>query len=107
MPRDLMAPYPHPGKYEGEPLLAEKLDELDPDEELGDVEGFGNYRLYLGLTSQELGGNIGRTKAAILHTDSQGFVSGEYFNSDAAAKREWQKIEEEYEEGGGFDDEYE
>lgn len=98
MARDLMKETGELGKFEGEPALTEILWDLGGDEDLGDSETFGFYMLFTDLKGSELGGNIGKTTAAILHEGSQGFVSGEYFDTNAEAERAWDKIEREYDE---------
>jgi hypothetical protein len=108
---DLFEPYGQPGKFEGEPLLTEVLWivvlEGGADEELGESESFGSYALLTGLDGSELGGDIGDTKAAILSENSQGFVSGEYYDSAEEAREAWEEIESEYDEFMGDEEEEE
>lgn len=107
--RDLMQPTSGRGKYEGELQLVERLHELSgdgswTDDELFD-ESFGWWGLFTDLTSEAVGGNIGDTKAVILHESNNGFVSGEYFASDGDAKARWAELQREYgESDDGVDD---
>lgn len=94
MSNPLLDRYPHPGKYEAELNLTAHLDsEGFSDEECGDVETFGHYQLFLRLDSDESLGDLDGIVAGILHTDSQGFVYGEYYMTEAEAKRKWARIE--------------
>jgi hypothetical protein len=108
---DLMAPNEELGKFEGEPLLTEILWNLvlegSADEELGESEDFGAYALFLHLKGSEVNGDIGDTKAAILFENSQGFVSGTYYDSIAEARDEWDRLEDEYDEFIGDEEEEE
>ena len=101
IPHDLMTIYPHLGKYEGEPWLTVILDEQMGDEELGDVERFGYFRFYDLDDWDRREGLIGKYKAAILETTSQGFVSGHYYLTLKAALRDWRELENEREGQGG------
>lgn len=93
MSNPLLDRYPHPGKYEGELNLTERLDSEGGDVECGSVETFGHYQLFLRLDSDESLGDLDGIVAGILHTDSQGFVYGEYYTTEAEAKRKWARIE--------------
>jgi hypothetical protein len=99
VPNGLLDRYPHPGKFEGEINLTERLYELSlesgQDEELGDVDTFGHYMLFTGLDNGEFG-HLGGIKAAILHTGSSGFVGGTYYEDEGEARQVWAKLEEEY-----------
>jgi len=96
----LLDAYPHPGKYEGELNLCEKLDRLGGEgwasEELGDAESFGYYQLFLGLADDPELGNLDGIAAAILETNSQGFVTAVYYDTEAKAKEAWARLEEDY-----------
>lgn len=93
------------------------------DEETGDVEGPGAYTLIVGsiLEAAEAGAkNENETlteaerdelkddRAVILREDSQGFVSVDYYESEADARHDWKEIEEDvagfYEEDEGEED---
>ena len=90
------------GKYEAEPLATELLDGMESDEEAGDVETIGHYRLYLDVRPAELVDadfqqvtSRKGTFSAILHTGNEGFVTASYFHGAAGRKRalrEWDKI---------------
>lgn len=107
---NLLHPTRGPGKFEGQLQLTERLYEMllegGADDEMGSVDQNGEaYSLFLGLTSKEVGGHIGTIRAAILCEDSQGFVSGRYFDTDAEAETAWKRIGEEI--GEEFEDEEE
>ncbi len=105
MSNPLLAPYPHPGKYEGELNLVEALDALDfgADEDMGDTETFGHYQLFTGLDSGEFG-DLGNIVAAILETTSQGFVGAAYYTTEAEARAAWAALESEYADFAGDED---
>ena len=83
-----------------------------PDEELGEVEGFGWYGLMIGdlleaagrvakeegdeLTEEERE-EMAATKAVIMSEDNQGFVSMDYFEDEKEAREKWAEIEAGYE----------
>lgn len=102
MPDDLMEPTDELGKFEGEPKLTEVLWNLvlegSADEELGESEDFGAYALFLHLKRSEFPGNIGDTKAAIVFENSQGFVSGTFYDSVSEARDAWDEIAAEYDQ---------
>jgi hypothetical protein len=97
----LLNRYPHPGKFEGEINLTEKLYELSldsgQDEEISD-EGFGHYMLFVDLDKDAELGDLEGTKAGILHTSDQGFVSGFYFDTVREARERWAELERDYEQ---------
>ena len=88
-----------PGKYEGEQYATRYAHE-NPDEDLGDVQGFGWYGRFSGKIK-------GRGPFHIITTeDNNGFVFGNYFDSESALNKEWAEIETAYEEfESGEDDE--
>lgn len=96
--RGIWAPYGHPGKFEGEPIATELLYdasmESGEDEQLGESDGFGWFALFDGI---ELGKDNEKVYA-ILSENSQGFVSGEYFDTRAQLLRAWKTLERDYED---------
>jgi hypothetical protein len=96
----LLARYPHPGKFEGEPNLTEKLYDLSLesgyDEDLGECDTFGYYMLFTGLDNGEFG-NLEGYVAAILHEGSQGFVTGTYYEDLEYARATWRHLEKQWE----------
>lgn len=92
---DPLAPYAYPGRYEGELNLAAILDSSDGADDTcyEPGEGNGSYSLYLDLERDpDLAGRIGTTRAALLHESSQGFVTATYFDSNADARAEFDRI---------------
>ena len=89
---DLLEPYEGFGKYEGEMKLTEVLDGLDADEETGDVEATGRYRLYV-FNDDDFNGPTAPYVAAILRTSGDGFVTAEYYESKEEAVRVWARVE--------------
>lgn len=70
-------------------------------EELGSVQDFGWYGLLLfgdDPITAEYDDSSEKVAAAILTEDSQGFVYADTFKTKKAAKEQWSKIEDEYEE---------
>ncbi len=102
MRNPLLAPYPHPGKYEGEINLTAKLDGLEwgADEDMGDTETFGYFQLFTDLNSGEFG-DLGNIAAAILETTSQGFVGAVYYSTEKEARAAWAALESEYADFAG------
>lgn len=98
--RDLMQPYPNLGKYEGELLLVEHLDNSDgANDELGDTETFGHYQFFdvSNWNAEEEGGTIDSdVKAVILETNSVGFVTATYYETVEEANMAWGQLELEY-----------
>lgn len=95
---DDFTPYRSPGKFEGEPQIATRLAELEPDEDLGDVEGFGWYGVLYDVDTAE-----GRL-SFIVHEDSQGFFSIADSGSREEIEEAWDELQDEYEESEGDDD---
>ncbi len=98
--QDDFAPYDHPGKFEGQPLIVLRLYAMTmdgADEDIGETEGFGYYGLLRDV----------KTADGVLHfiveEDSQGFFS--IWESATNKKRideSWARIQDEaehYEEG--------
>lgn len=82
-------PIKGPGKYEGE-TRAVKYAHENPDDELGDVEGFGWYGNFSGKIK-------GRGPFHIITTeDNYGFVSGQMFPTKTAMLKKWNEIESDY-----------
>ena len=84
---------PDPGKFEGNGSrrLATALYNLTLDglsTELGDVQDFGWY----GLVERKHGSSY------IVHEDSQGFFDYDHYTSEKNARKDWAKLEKEYEE---------
>jgi hypothetical protein len=100
MSNPLLARYPHPGKFEGEINLTEKLYELSmdsgQDEEIGD-EGFGYYMLFEGLDKDSELGHLEGIVSAILRLTDQGFVEGTYYEDAEYARKAWRHLEGQYE----------
>lgn len=90
----------HPGKFEGEIHLTEKLYDVTldsgEDESLGDADTFGYYSLFLNLNNGEFD-NLGGIVAAIVHTNSQGFVEGTYYDDEDTARKIWRNLERQWE----------
>jgi len=86
--------YPHLGKFEGE-LYATKyayVSALDGcSEELGDCESFGWYGQFSGKIKGRGPFHI------IVSENSQGFVSGTYYNTTEQLAAAWSALESEYE----------
>ena len=105
--KNLLDPVSGPGKFEGELELARVLYDFSldsgQDEDVGAVDEGGYFMLFLGLTPKEVGGKIGKIKAAIVEEDSQGFVSASYYESDAEAQSAWDEIVDSF-QGDGDDD---
>jgi hypothetical protein len=96
----LLARNPHPGKFEGEPNLTEKLYDVfmdgGADEEIGD-EGFGNYLLFTDLDKDSELGHLEGIVAAILRLTDQGFVEGTYYEDMEYARKVWRNLEKQWE----------
>ena len=94
--------YPHLGKFEGE-LYATKyayesgLDSCD--DEIGEVDGFGWY----GCFSDKIKGR--GPFHIILHENSQGFVTGSYYDTAGDLGTAWSALESEYEKYCAEEDE--
>lgn len=83
-------PIKGPGKFEGELYLTRFAYE-NVDDELGDVQDFGWYGRMSGKVKGRGPFHI------IVHEDSQGFVSGDRYDTEAEMMRDWRKLEREYE----------
>jgi hypothetical protein len=82
-------------------------------EEVGDVDTFGHYCLVTGgkfldtLPDSGIGSDdlseedrafVQAQDSAIVHTDSQGFVSVDWFTDEREARARWSTIESDYEQ---------
>lgn len=100
MSNPLLDRYPHPGRFEGELNLTERLDQLlgewgGATDGVGD-EGFGEYHLFTDLNTVEELGDLGGITAAILHYNEQGFVTGHYYTIADEAQAAWTVVEHDY-----------
>jgi hypothetical protein len=99
MSNPLLDRYPHPGKFEGELNLTERLYEMSLEfgqtDDCGSVEDIGWHCLFTELDKADLG-DLDGVVAAILSEDSQGFVSATYFETEADARAAWQDLQTEY-----------
>lgn len=78
------------GKFEGE-MYAGRYAYENVDDELGDVQDFGWY----GNFSRKIKG-CGPFHI-IVRENSQGFVYGEFFDTEAAMRKAWSRLERDYE----------
>lgn len=107
---------PGPGRLEGEGRLGRYLDDMTADEEAGDVETIGHYRLvrfeginagrlddyadHVGaghdasafVLSESEAAQLDDNEGAILSTDSNGFVSVQMFDTAKALNAAWDEI---------------
>ena len=86
-----------PGKFSDniDEWVYEAVIEGGGTEELGDVETFGHYDLLV-LDEPVTVQDVGLTWtfiAAILHEDNQGFIDGEYYETEAEARAAWAELE--------------
>ena len=96
--------YEHPGRFEGELVIAEIIDAADSDDTAGDCETTGHYGYVSGpfdaVSLAQLTRKTGVTLnddeieylrvdfvGAIIHTDSFGFVTVEYYDGETPADR--------------------
>lgn len=87
-------PIKGPGKYEGELFLTRRVFEDGSfDDEIGDVENFGWYGLFNGLTIKGQGPFYG-----IISENNQGFVSGAWYKTEKEMKDKWDEIIQAYDE---------
>lgn len=101
-----------PGKFSSDLDAVLRSISLDgPDEELGDSETFNHYSLLADLSADEVeeaaedaGVELSADEleevdgaSAIIEENSQGFVSVELFDSEAAARKKWAALEKEWE----------
>lgn len=84
-------PIKGPGKFGGE-LYATQYAYENADEDLGDVQDFGWYGFFSGKIKGRGPFHI------IVFENSQGFVTGERYSTEKAAREVWQRIEDEYAE---------
>lgn len=91
-------PIKGPGKFEGETYAARFAYE-NPDEDLGDSETFGWYGNFSGKIKGRGPFHI------IVNENSQGFVTGEFFPTEKAMRKQWRAIEREYDEFAGDNEE--
>lgn len=108
MSNPLLASYPHPGKFEGEINLTEKLYDISldggEDESIGDADTFGHYMLFTDLDKDtETFGDLGGIVAAILETSSQGFVTGHYYENEQEALQDFSRLSDDW-QGVDLDD---
>lgn len=83
-------PIKGPGKFEGETYAGRYAYE-NVDEELGDVQDFGWYGNFSGKIK-------GRGPFHIItREDSQGFVYGEFYDTEKQMRAAWRRLEREYE----------
>lgn len=75
-------------KYDSD--IAEQLSGETPSDELGSVQDFGWYGLYLNEPISEPGGTGGGT---VLHEDSQGFVFAEQYDTDLEVNDRWHELQ--------------
>lgn len=91
------APYPHPGKFEGETMLATEMYdagmESGEDESFGDQDTFGYYQLFTDFEASD-----GSERHGILEHNSQGFVSLFEYDSRKEAEEAWSNLEAEWSE---------
>lgn len=101
--QDDFAPYDHPGKFEGEPLIVLRLYEMSlmgGDEELGEVDCFGWYCLLTDV----------KTSDGVLHfivtEDNNGFYGIHESATDKKIIEDiWNDLQDEYEKSGCADGE--
>lgn len=112
-----LLPYPDPGKFEGELRVAQLLYGMDTDGETGSVDGPGWFGLLysplfsspaearaagteaeMRLTKDEVRLLTTKTGGVIVHEDSQGFFSVEWFASKKDLHNAWADIESDTEE---------
>lgn len=82
-------PIKGPGKFEGETYLAKYAYE-NPDGDIGSVDELGWYGYLSGKVRGRGPFHI------IVSENSQGFVTGEIFDTAAAMAKQWRKIEKAY-----------
>jgi len=101
-PGTLENPIKGPGKFEGETFAARYAYD-NPDEDLGESDGFGWYGKFSGKIKGRGPFHI------IVNEDSQGFVSGTFFDTEKQLEKAWSNLESEYadfyEDEGEGDDE--
>lgn len=89
-------PIKGPGKFEGETYAARYAYE-NPDEDLGDSETFGWYGRFSGKIK-------GRGPFFIIvEEQSQGFVTGTFFDTEKQLEKAWARIEREWERENDLD----
>jgi hypothetical protein len=89
-PTPFKNPIKGPGKFEGETYAARYAYE-NVDEDLGDVQTFDWYGRFSGKIKGRGPFHI------IVRENNQGFVYGEFFDTEAALKKQWRRIERAYE----------
>ena len=79
----------NPGKFENE-MYATRFAYDNADDSLGESDGFGWYGIFSGPIKGRGPFHI------IVREDSQGFVYGEYFDTEEALNKAWEALGSEY-----------